>query len=459
MKTYSALQEARLFLRLKFGAQKQASAVMERSEIHTTSNEPQLVSSPVAKTANVATVERPRNNVPAVSPSIPPRGVPHIKTYRVTEMREAMIAARRELGDDAILIQSKRLGPAEDDGQRYEVTFGVIGAIPTPTPTIAAIPETAIMPVAVEGPRAEHPVVDPPWTRELRLLRQEMADLQTMLIRQYWEPGFNAAPGRRSSQLRSKLVQHGVDADLASDWALALEDATDHASDEEFTAATLAEYLRSRVQVDASLGWDASQGKAFMLVGPAASGKTTALLKLALEFGIKRGRPVEVWYLDSRGSGVDQITQSFTQLLNIPYRNFQSAATLVSGLAKMNLADRLILIDTNPLDEGSSLDEGEDLPAVLQGPHISCHLTLPATWHPAMLRRTVDRYEVFQPTHLLITMLDQACVFGSMLQEPWRTRKALSFISEGPLGPGQIRPASLEYILNRIDHAIPDYAT
>jgi flagellar biosynthesis protein FlhF len=299
-------------------------------------------------------------------------------------------------------------------------------------------------------------------TEEFDRLRVEITSIQERVNRGHRKSGLHASltSSRQLSprllDLKSRLVQHGVDSDLASEWLTALKSSrqvTASPSEEDATALNLAEHLSTRIQVDSSLGWDSSQGKGIMLVGPPGSGKTSALLKLAVEYGIKRGRSVELWTLDPRGRELGHTTQSLTHLLNIRSRSFKAPQALAGALDGMTIQDRMILIDTEGFG-AETVDADRDLSVLTSGSApIDCQLVLSAAWHPSALKRAVNRFEVFQPSRLLFTMLDQASTFGGLLQEPWRTRKPLSFLGDGALGSGTIQPASLTFILNKIDQA------
>jgi len=423
-----------VFARLKFVTQGRPSAVAERPVSEECLPEAPVASGPALTQGDVMTPPPADNH----------RVSPRIKTYQVTEVRQAMSSARRELGEEAVLIQTKRLIPPQGE-LKYEVTFGIAGAGPTQSaPELA----TRVLPTIEPAKRSDA------VTEELRSIRAELVALHAIVSRNYWESNVALTSGRHSIRLRNQLVHHGVDADLASEWLIALEDSLKVetlSGDEDATAAMLAEQLSSRIRVDSSLGWDSSQAKAIMLIGPAGSGKTTALLKLALEYGIKRGRSVELWSLDPQGRELDQSTQSFTQLLGVPSRVFKLPKTLSAALEEVDLQERMILIDTKGFG-CESVAADQELSVLMSGiAPIDCQLVLPAAWHPSALGRVVERFEVFQPSRLLFTMFDQASTFGALLQEPWRTRKPLSFISDGALGAGKIQAASLMSILDKVD--------
>jgi flagellar biosynthesis protein FlhF len=411
-------------------------------------------SAAVLEEAPQADLFRSASPVSVETPALPKIPAPRLKSYLVAEVRQAMSAARRELGDNAILIHTKRLDPPQVNA-KYEVTFGVAGERPefTPAPNVPSFP-SADAPAA--GGSSSKRRDDKVWADEFARVRADLAALHALLLKQERE----FVSGRKSTpdtlKLQNQLIQHGVNPDLVSEWLGALDDSIATRGsliDSEPCAQMLIDHLGSRIRVDPSLGWDSSQGKAIMFVGPSGAGKTTALLKTALEYGVKKGRPLELWTLDSKGDEFDPSVQSFARLLNTPTSTFRSAGTLAAAILATDLENRLVLIDTKGFgDQGVEPDH--ELSIVLGSSQlVDCQLVLPATWHASALSRAVDRFELFQPSRLLFTMLDQAQMWGPMLQEPWRTRKALSFVSEGALGAGTIQPASLARILDSIDES------
>ncbi len=387
----------------------------------------------------------------SVGPAAVSHGAPRIKTYVAGSVGQAMATARRELGEEAILIYSKRIEDSTDPKRQYEITFGVIHETVKPTPAAPlrpAVEETAPVPEVSLNK-------DAGMAQEFALMRQEIYALRTMLARSAWGNGSVGNSSECSSHIYTLLVQQGLDPNLATEAALAVEEHTSADGDEigERALAALAGFLSSHVLTDCSLGWDQSAGKATVLMGPSGSGKTTALVKLALEYGIKRGRPVEIFSLDRQKTEPSRTLEAPAVMLNIPYRPLGSIEALAAALNSKGDDNTLILADTSGFGSGS-IDRDRELADLLQaGARADVHLVLPATWHPASIRRAVDRFEIFQPSRLLFTMLDQAGVTGLILQEAWRTGKPLSFFNDGALGCGNIQPASLENVLRGMELA------
>ncbi|MEP7355205.1 MAG: hypothetical protein ABI824_18395 [Acidobacteriota bacterium] len=410
----------------------------------------------VKERAKAPLAEQPRLTPPGV-------GQPYIKIYAAPSVAQAMLAARRELGDDAILIQTKRLNSADDPSRQYEVTFGVIeGAVlPTPEQPVLGAPPQVVshLPPPVSSPvtsrvGAGDPETDPALIKEVTQLRQDIAGLYEMMSRQFLTSPTAPQSARRSARIRRLLIQSGLDEDLASEWALELESlmvGENAADDADLDAGTLEHFLSSRISADASLGTADANNRAVALVGPPAAGKTTALIKLALEYGLLQSRSVEIFAFDPRRVEMNRVLETTASMINIPCKSFTTVAALKAALRVPRAAKTLVLVDTGGFASGCVEQEEEFADFVSSGSDVEVHLVLSAAWQARSLRGAVDYFEIFQPSRLLFTMLDHAGMTGPLLQEAWRTGKPLSFFNNGPLGSGNITPASVHLLLNGPD--------
>ncbi len=78
---------------------------------------------------------------------------------------------------------------------------------------------------------------------------------------------------------------------------------------------------------------------------------------------------------------------------------------------------------------------------------VETHLVVPGYMKSIDLRRCIQRYEIFRPSKLVVTKLDETHAFGSVFSEAARAGLALSFLTHGPMIPRDIRPASSEDLL------------
>ena len=117
-----------MFVRLRVGTKNGAPQKEAKSELAVEQRE----SAPASATRTEPARGRDRSEMVSHEPSKP--GGPHIKTYVAASVPQAMLMARRELGEEAILIQTTRR-KTDNRTEQYEVTFGVIpGAPPSAEP-------------------------------------------------------------------------------------------------------------------------------------------------------------------------------------------------------------------------------------------------------------------------------------------------------------------------------------
>jgi flagellar biosynthesis protein FlhF len=75
---------------------------------------------------------------------------------------------------------------------------------------------------------------------------------------------------------------------------------------------------------------------------------------------------------------------------------------------------------------------------------VDVQLAVPAYMNTADFRRTLERYQIFHPDKLVVTKMDEAQTFGPAFSEAIRAELSLSFVTNGPRVPDDIKAASLE---------------
>ncbi len=90
-----------------------------------------------------------------------------------------------------------------------------------------------------------------------------------------------------------------------------------------------------------------------ILMGPPACGKTTALIKFAVEYGLKLGKPIEIFSLTKGKTSVDRTLETMTGILGVPCEALADAAALASALTRPRVRGTLVLVDANGYGTGS----------------------------------------------------------------------------------------------------------
>ena len=384
-----------------------------------------------------------------------------IKSYFAKTMEEAISKARVELGSDALLLNTRKITDSAGAGS-YEVIMGVAGEAPA-----AASPAPTSGPSRKSAPpqlKPERPSSTPSDMDKLRARMDELHDLLVRSAKTQWTI-HRSVP--EAAEIHACLIEAEVDAELSKDVADRLEAAmaTDaffmYAGPEpegaqnrwksvKVDAARMEQFLRTeleaRVPIVPRLGINGSKGAVAVVVGPAGSGKTTSLAKLAI---VASGqRPVRLISLEGSGYSAQQLLGA-TAISNITFSTVASVADLAKLVTEARKKE-CVLIDTpgfSPHDQPAA----EALAAALAScGDVDVHLVAPAYMRARDLRTSIERYRIFQSAKILVTKLDEAETLGTVFSEAARAGLALSFLSHGPRIPQDIRAATVEDLLTMV---------
>jgi flagellar biosynthesis protein FlhF len=352
----------------------------------------------------------------------------HLKSFFAATVEAALAAGSRELGPEAMIVQSRRSPSEWRHLGEYEVVLAV----------------TAPPAARVSRPAAADPAPAPgdPLARELAELRRQLDGMRRSLSRSAVSAPRWLAPSSQAAEIFSVLVAAEVELELAQQVAEAVAARLGPLPvDQEIARRAARVEIESRFSVDASLGRPGADCRVVALAGPPGSGKTTTLVKLAAHWGLKARRPVMLISADYHRIGAADQLRTFAAILGMAYESVESPAALAQVL-QQHAGKELILIDTPGL-AAAEMDQGHDLARFLAArPECDTHLVLSASMKSADITRAVDRFAIFQPAKLLFTRLDETDSWGPILSEAARTHKPISFLATGQQIPEHLEPAT-----------------
>ncbi len=345
-----------------------------------------------------------------------------------------MALARQELGPEAMLVNSRR-APAETGHLgEYEVVFGV-----------------------VETPRAAAPELHPVRDRlagEVADLKKELEGMRRALTRSAFAPPEWLSGAPDLSDAYAALTASEVVPELAREIVHGAEARATRSSRLRTARAqvyqrALIEELESRFNVEPVLGRSDSAPRIAALVGPPGAGKTTTLIKLAVNYGLAARRPVMLLSLDTYRIAAAEQLRAYAGILGVAVQVLDTVTALSQALEE-NSGKDLILIDTPGLSQGEMADSSPLARFLSSRADIDTHLTIPASMKPADAARLVDAFAPFEPNRLIFTRLDETASFGTILNEAARTGKAVSFLTHGQRIPEDLEEATRTRITNLI---------
>lgn len=388
-----------------------------------------------------------------------------IKSYFAKSVDQAMAQAREELGDEAMLLNTRKAPADQMEGGGYEVIFGVAGEFP-------AVESNTPEPVATSTPVVESPAPEQ-FAAELGRLHEQIDEIRSLLVR---SSRAQLTAGRTVPELAevyAHLIAADVEPALSKDIIDRLE--ASMATDEFIAsvgrgtsnsgnrwkalrcdAGRLEAFVRAEMESRVALaphigvgsGTDEQGGPVVLLVGPRGAGKTTTLAKLAVaRVRSSNACSVRLLSLDiSRATAHMQLRSLATAYL----MEFQEvpAAYLLPGLIAEFRQKETIFVDT-PGYTGADANAADAAAAALaECPQVDVHLVVPGYMKARDLRLCIEKYARFRPTKLLITKMDETDSFGSIFSEAARAGLKLSFVTSGPGIPQDIRPVTSEDLLS-----------
>lgn len=360
----------------------------------------------------------------------------YVKSYFAASVKEAMDQARGELGPDALLLNTREAPPEARHLGACEVVFG-------------SRPQGA-------GAKSAAPV-DANAVDDLRQRMQELSEMMTRM-----ERSSQRGPAA-TNILEEELCKAGLTPALARDIDAAVwirlrgKSVVPIGRSAALPAGSPDDILREAVnEIEDRFAVTPELNRITALVGPCGSGKTTALVKLAVARGLLVNRPVRIISMDHYRIGAAEQLATYAAILGVPFSLAVNAASLEHAIDAAP-EDALILIDTPGYTAASYGDYGKEVAEFFEGRQdIDTHLVLTASMNQASLDRAVTLFQPFRPAKLLFTRLDETDSTGSILCTAARAACPLSFFSTGPSVPEDIEPATKARISGSVVRELPN---
>jgi flagellar biosynthesis protein FlhF len=374
-----------------------------------------------------------------------------LKSYFAESVDEAINQARTELGTDAMLISSSETSRGLKDLGRYEVVFGL-----PPADKATLHRPDGKSDVARGSTFGKNPVL-----QELAELRKQVESFGQSIAR--------AGLTRASEQLRpemehvlNRLLNAGFSNELAHELTEAVASRCQPQSDKshrmirdhrelfarDLQNAVLDEEIASRFEVASVLGESIEEPAAVLFVGPPGAGKTSSLMKLGFQFGLRPRRPLQLLSLDTlRIGGCEQLSM-YARIGDIGFKALRDAS-LLSAAVSRPFGNGLILIDTPGFSKNDE-EEADALARVTCDLPIEVQLVLPAYMSLSAAQECWRRFAKFNPQKLIVTNVDALSQAAPLIEFAIRSGLPLSFLGTGQQVPEDIRAAEKSELIEAL---------
>ena len=344
-----------------------------------------------------------------------------VRTYTGRTVNEALGKVRAELGEHALIIETR---PWKEPGllsprMGYEI--------------VAASDDE---PSTNQASRLKPALPGPDLAAELAAIRREMARLAA------------GVPARNDhlGELAGELQRAGC-----PDEVLAELDAACGAAGERLGESRRRDFARlfltRALAPVAPLDW--SQSRRLLVVGPTGVGKTTTIAKLAGELVLKRKARIALVTIDTYRVGAQDQLRAFADLLDVPMEVASTPAELARVLARFADRDH-VLVDTSgrsPADEARLME--------LKGfcracPGLSVALTVAGNAGRTEFASAVERFSILPIEHAIVTKLDECAEPGRLYGCLRRHRLPVRWFGTGQEVPDDLVAAEPRLVVERL---------
>jgi len=373
-----------------------------------------------------------------------------VKRYRANDMKQAMDAAIRELGSDAVMLTSRKVRGKGLKGffgkPVLEVTFGY-----DPTTVPSVVKKNAAVSEGIDKVRKDWGTPVPTIGNEQ--LEKRMDSFEAMLT---------------EFMKKFDIVKRDITYDYPDDVQLLLRKMVDTQVREELAhslAKQTEQLLRNKPGTSASeilehlmheqfgraepiLHKKFTQ-KVILVLGPTGVGKTTSIVKLAADFAVKQRKKVGIINTDTYRIGAQEQLQTYADILGVPIQLVYYPDELTSAMDQMSDRD-IIFVDTagkRPGDEQHKEDLLE-LVRVLKPEDIL--LCISATTSFSSIVEMVDTYGFIDDYRLMITKLDETKHRGALLNISWYTHRPIAYVTTGQNVPDDIEIVDFDTLVKQI---------
>lgn len=367
-----------------------------------------------------------------------------VKKYMASSMPEAMNKIRKELGHDAVILNS-----------RVVYTGGVFGLFRKKgIEVIAAIDSQPINPKKKEAPpeaKLVSPSLSPSAQKQSDDIVQEISDLKKMLEQlTIMKHSGNAKMPVQVEGIVQKLKRQEISERIIDQLVPSLLEfyylSKGNVTEKELVNWTKKWLLEKLSAVEPFKG--INFGKKYVnVVGPTGVGKTTTLAKLAAQCVLKHQKKVAFITTDTyRISAIDQL-KTYANILNVPIEVCYSKEDVERAMDALSYCD-LILIDT----AGRNYRQRQyvdDLKGTFSfNEEMQTHLVLSLTSKMKDMEDVCEQFSTVPFDSFIFTKMDETSTYGAILNMVLKYGKSVSYMTNGQNVPDDLKEVSWEHMVN-----------
>ncbi|HSH34792.1 NB-ARC domain-containing protein [Schnuerera sp.] len=350
-----------------------------------------------------------------------------LKKYTGYTTHEAMNKLKRELGSDAIVLNTKTIKQK-----------GFLGFFKKPLVEITAAYENKEF-LTFENNKDDNLIK---INNELTILKNMVEQISTNVNSKDLE--FSTV----LNKYRMKLIENGVEHTTATSIFKKLNEQInfedkDNIAIKKIIAHTLKEYIGTVKP----LSMDNPQQKIIFFVGPTGVGKTTTLAKIAAQLVMKDKFDIGLITSDTyRIAAVDQL-KAYSDILKLPLEVIYNEDDMYKALVAFKDKD-IIFVDTAGTNH-RDVDEKDEIFKIINSMNNKeVFLVLSGTTDYNTLKSIINHYSFIKNYKIIFTKIDESNGLGNILNAKYLTKNPVSYITTGQNVPDDIEILDKEKVVS-----------
>jgi len=364
-----------------------------------------------------------------------------VKTFSANSMRDAIAMVKQSLGEDAMILSTKRLPRSGGDPYRADIF------------QIEAMPPEAEEEYEVPG-EYQNSFKDSDsdflQSNGWEVLKRELGSIRQMLYTvnhsELFSDLLQAHPGIFS--IYAKLIRSGI-SEKRVQMLLAQS-----FSDETAMFTSQSDYTRPVFKkllsvVNVAAPFYKNNGKStevIAFVGPTGAGKTTTIAKLAAKLHLEKKKKTGLISIDNYRIGAFDQLKTYSSIIGIPCIPAFTKKDLVTALNKLSNMD-YILVDT----AGQSHLDKKRLSELKEILNLNCdvesQLVISAATGRLDMKDVVESFKMLNPSSYTFSKIDETSRRGGIIDQIIEHNMPVSFITNGQEVPEDIIVANEKTIL------------
>ncbi len=370
-----------------------------------------------------------------------------MKKYNAPSIAEAMKLIRADLGEDAVILNSKVVTKKKYFGLVKEKSFEVVAGVDRvekQTP-VSPLPDFSVSASSYKEQAASlAKVQEKADTQMNEELKKEIADLKSIMQSlqrhsiqsQYPDELLPFIDFLKRQELSKELITA-----ISDELFQYFKNKNQEISFQDMRAVT-EEYLREQLK-DVEIGGLTYDKKYINILGPTGVGKTTTIAKMAARSVLEKKKKIGFITTDTyRIAAIEQL-KTYAGLLQAPIEIAYNAQDYKQALQKLDHLD-VIFIDT----AGRNYKEAkyvEDLQRLIDfTAQAESFLVLSLTAKERDVEAIIEQFEEIPIKKFIFTKLDETNSIGTMFNLMIKYKKGLAYYTNGQEVPEDIEQPDLE---------------